>query len=218
MEKARGPLSKRRKKPTKAEKLLMIPMTVEMGGYFFPGIMVADGTPAKESFGIGKVGKPFTRKDGALRDAKDDIASALRHGQRLGDKAEVPAYLVRRGYIPVEPPRKSRKRGSPSDEELFSRTCAWCAGIVSDHQRVYGTGVNIGDKVRKGLKPFYGTRILFPMTVLGRSLPVAIAEPGSDTHRRGHDILFMTCSSNCSTQLKRALEREKETLDSAVFV
>ena len=102
-----------------------------------------------------------------------------------------------------------RRKRKPADlVERFQSTCGLCGKHIPEDTEVFGGG----GKVRSGidLTPYAG-RVL-PVRLVSVAKTVLIAVPGADSpaRRDGHDLLYMTCSTECAAALKAAFQSDIE--------
>lgn len=97
---------------------------------------------------------------------------------------------------------------------VYGSTCAWCGGDIPEGEEVFA----IGAKLKEGID-FHTSGAAdgyFMLVVLGgRKVPVIVTGQNSEARRQGNDWMFMTCSEECATELKVALEIERDTIEKA---
>ncbi len=90
------------------------------------------------------------------------------------------------------------------------QTCAWCQKKLDHQEECY----EMGAKTVKGydLSKKAGTCIHIALVGSQRIVPAIVPVPGSEAARKS-DIGFVLCSMECGVELKRALSRESEIID-----
>lgn len=101
---------------------------------------------------------------------------------------------------------KRRKKRPPDRNELFQTTCGWCGKHIPEDTEVYGAGAKARGDI--DLEPHAGTVIEMTLLSVDKTILVAVTGKDSEAKRRGHDLMFMTCSEACGDKLKQALEKD----------
>ena len=93
-------------------------------------------------------------------------------------------------------------------------SCAWCGAAIPEFAEVYA----VGAKLKGGIEFRAGNgdaAFFMPVTVAGRLVPAIVTGQGSDARAHGDDLMFMTCSEACASDLRDALREEKELVERA---
>lgn len=105
----------------------------------------------------------------------------------------------------------------PNWKEVAARDlltyCAWCRSRIDPEKEVFGLQAAVHETVRLPRERMDGFEV--PLMEEGRSVPAILSRKGSEAHREGVDLMFMTCSHSCASRLQDAL-RQQSMLFSAV--
>jgi len=101
---------------------------------------------------------------------------------------------------------KRRKKRPPSRNERFQSTCGWCGKHIPEDTEVFGAGARAHGNI--DLTPHAGTVIEMALLSVDKTVLVAVTGLDSEAKRRGHDLMFMTCSDECGEKLRRAVEED----------
>jgi len=118
------------------------------------------------------------------------------------------------GIEPWECPRILDWRSGIMAAEYGSR-CCWCRTEVPEGAEVFAVGAKIKDAIDFVMTGSREAASFLPVTIGSRTLPAIITTEDSQAKLEGNDLMFMTCSEECATELKAALEEEKDLIEKA---
>jgi hypothetical protein len=97
-----------------------------------------------------------------------------------------------------------------TDEDVLTR-CAWCGTGIDEEAEVYGLGGVFCRDV--DLSEYESQVIELKILTKDRIVPMIISAKASDAKKAGHDVMFMTCSNECATEMRESLLEEKSVGD-----
>lgn len=90
-------------------------------------------------------------------------------------------------------------------------TCAWCGEFIDEDVKIHAIGAKFPQDV--DMKDHEGMVIFLGFNDIDKKVPAIIPTSDSEAKKRGHELMFMTCSQICYNKLKSTLDKENDLYD-----
>jgi len=94
--------------------------------------------------------------------------------------------------------------------DLFHQ-CAWCENSIHEDEDYYGFGAKSSKDIDLSNKA--GQFVSLNLSLQNKTVFALVPEPSSPGVLEGHDLVFITCSEDCASSLKEALDLERDVYD-----
>lgn len=99
------------------------------------------------------------------------------------------------------------KRKKPKIKKVL-KTCCWCEKRISDNQEVFAFECKKQPDI--DISRFEGDIMPIFISSINKTLWAIVPTEESDARLAGTDFMFTICSRECGTELKEALNQEKQ--------
>ena len=96
---------------------------------------------------------------------------------------------------------------NPQKDELF-HTCAWCFNLIPEDADYYGFGAKASPDT--DLDDKEDQFVSLKLTLQGKSTFAFVPSKSNTATVESHDLVFITCSEDCASSLKEALDLERD--------
>ena len=94
--------------------------------------------------------------------------------------------------------------------DLFHQ-CAWCENPIHEDQDYFGFGAKASNDI--DLIDKAGQFVSLNLSLQEKTIFALVPEPLSPGLLEGHDLVFITCSEDCASSLKEALDLERDVFN-----
>ena len=98
-----------------------------------------------------------------------------------------------------------------SKEIDLGHQCAWCENPIHEDEDYYGFGAKSCKDIDLSNKA--GQFVSLNLSLQNKTIFALVPEPSSPGELEGHDLVFITCSEDCASSLKEALDLERDVFD-----
>ena len=95
----------------------------------------------------------------------------------------------------------------PEKEDLFHQ-CAWCGNPILEHEDYFGFTAKANPNI--DLSDKSGQFVSLKLSLLDKTIFALVPDESIARGLGRHDLLFITCSEDCASNLKDALDLERD--------
>lgn len=101
----------------------------------------------------------------------------------------------------------------PLHEALFHQ-CTWCGKSIEADEDYYGFGASSNPDI--DLEEKAGQFVSLNLSLLNKTVAAFVPGESGSQQLGGHDLVFITCSEDCASSLKEALDLERDVFEDDV--
>lgn len=95
----------------------------------------------------------------------------------------------------------------PNKVDLFHQ-CAWCGNSILEGEDYFGFGAKASQDINLDDKA--GQFVSLNLSLLEKTVAALVPSELGAPELGGHDLIFITCSEDCASSLKEALDLERD--------
>jgi hypothetical protein len=95
----------------------------------------------------------------------------------------------------------------PQIDDLFHQ-CSWCGNTIQEDEDYYGFGAKASNDVN--LEDKAGQFVSLKLSLIEKTVVALVPSELGAPELDGHDLVFITCSEDCASSLKEALDLERD--------
>lgn len=98
-----------------------------------------------------------------------------------------------------------------SPEETLFHQCTWCGKPIEADEDYYGFGASSSPNV--DLDDKAGQFVSLNLSLVDKTVAAFVPSESGSEQLGGHDLVFITCSEECASSLKEALDLERDVFE-----
>jgi hypothetical protein len=95
----------------------------------------------------------------------------------------------------------------PQKDDLLHQ-CSWCGVAIHEDEDYYGFGARASRDL--DLEDKAGQFVSLNLSLLEKTVAALVPSELGAPELNGHDLVFITCSEDCASSLKEALDLERD--------
>ena len=95
----------------------------------------------------------------------------------------------------------------PQNDDLLHQ-CSWCGVPIQEDEDYYGFGARASRDL--DLEDKAGQFVSLNLSLLEKTVAALVPSELGAPELNGHDLVFITCSEDCASSLKEALDLERD--------
>lgn len=95
----------------------------------------------------------------------------------------------------------------PQKDDLLHQ-CSWCGVTIHEDKDYYGFGARASRDL--DLEDKAGQFVSLNLSLLEKTVAALVPSELGAPELNGHDLVFITCSEDCASSLKEALDLERD--------
>jgi len=95
----------------------------------------------------------------------------------------------------------------PQKDDLMHQ-CSWCGVAIHEDEDFYGFGARASRDL--DLEDKAGQFVSLNLSLLEKTVAALVPSELGAPELNGHDLVFITCSEDCASSLKEALDLERD--------
>ena len=95
----------------------------------------------------------------------------------------------------------------PQKDDLLHQ-CSWCGVAIHEDEDFYGFGARASRDL--DLEDKAGQFVSLNLSLLEKTVAALVPSELGAPELNGHDLVFITCSEDCASSLKEALDLERD--------
>lgn len=96
-------------------------------------------------------------------------------------------------------------------KDALYHQCAWCGNSIHEDEDYFGFGARASRNIDLSEKA--GQFVSLNLSLQEKTLFALVPEHSSPGVLEGHDLIFITCSEDCASSLKEALDLERDVFN-----